>query len=253
MEPSARSLAQFNIEAHVPKGLSGWRLLYVNILREIQPSSVLEVGSGSPEFLQSLEDCPRRVAIDGGDRWGDAFRASGIEFRQIDLDNDDLPAMEPFRVTVCSDVFEHLLYPDRTLKFLRSVTADTGFLIAHVPNEFRLQKTSKIMLGRREAKYSHPHCEEFNHPHFHRFTKIGFRKFLELEFRYNLFVSDLRYDRTVRILSMLGLGVPYALEGGPTFLSTNSEETFTRLKEVKRNISAKFPVLAGDQFRRRSA
>jgi hypothetical protein len=234
MNSEPESLAKFNVDVHIAKGLSGWRLLYTRILEHIRPESVLEVGSGSPDFLQALEGCQRRVAVDGGDRWQQEFLESGIGFYNIDLDHDPLPELDPFQVSVCSDVFEHLLYPDRTLHMLRTLTTESGVLMSHVPNEFRLAKTLKIMLGRREAKYSHPHCDEYNHPHLRRFTRIGFKKFLEREFKYNLFVSDLRYGTLAGLINRVGIRVPYALEGGPTYLSTNSHNTFERLCRIKR-------------------
>ena len=227
------SLAKFNVDVHVPKGLSGWRLLYTRILEHLEPGSVIEVGSGSPDFLQALGGCTRRVAIDGGARWEKQFTDSGIDFYQVDLDKGAFPDLDPFEVSVCSDVFEHLMYPERTLHMLHKITADHGFLMSHVPNEFRLAKTVKIMLGRREAKYSHPHCEEFNHPHLRRFTRIGFEKFLQREFKYNLYVTDLRYDRLARLMNRVGIRMPYALEGGPTFLSSNSQETIEKLRRIK--------------------
>lgn len=237
MTSQSRSQAEYNIEVHVPKGLVGWRSLYVRILGQTRPQSVIEIGSGSPEFLQALDTVRRRTAIDGGDRWKQAFLDSGIEFYKVDLDTDTFPALPRFDVSICSDVFEHLLYPARTLSFIRQVTADDGFLLSHVPNEFRLGRTLKIMLGRREAKYSHRHCEEYDHPHLRRFSKIGYEKFLAREFKYNLFLSDLRYGRSARLIDRLGLRVPYALEGGPTFASTNDESRFNDLRALKRALS----------------
>jgi hypothetical protein len=152
MTTESGSLAKYNIDIHVPEGLVGWRLLYLRILEQIGPASVIEVGSGSPEFLQALKGCEKRAAIDGGERWQQQFEESGIDFYQLDLDHDPLPALTPYQVSVCSDVFEHLLYPQRTLEFLRRITASEGFLMSHVPNEFRLAKTVKVMLGVREAK-----------------------------------------------------------------------------------------------------
>ena len=249
MDQKTQSVAQHNIDVHIPQGLRGWRYLYVSILKHVKPSSLLEVGSGSPEFLKAFNECPRRVAIDGGSRWAQDFLDSGVEFYMVDLDVDDYPTLEPFQVTICSDVFEHLLFPDRTLKFLAENTLEDGFMITHVPNEFHLKKTFRIMLGLQEAKYSHPHCEEYNNPHLHRFTKVGFKKFLQLEFPYNLFISDLRYDRLAKLLKILRIGVPYALEGGPTFMSTRSEETFKRLQSIKQKMMAEKTLFAGDRYR----
>ncbi len=233
-----RSAAQYNVEIHRPKGLGGWRSLYLQFIRHMDIVSLIEVGAGAPAFLKAVQ-CPNKTAVDAGRRWADEFRESKIDFIKLDLDNDSLPRIGPFDVAVCSDVFEHLLYPDRTLAFLHSILSDDGFLFSHVPNEFALRKTIRVMVGRSESLYSHQHCEEFNDPHLHRFTKIGFGKFLRREFHYNLFIGDLKYRKIQRLLRKLRLPVPYALEYGPTFVSTNSRGRFDMLKAVKERISQK--------------
>ncbi|MCP1663164.1 SAM-dependent methyltransferase [Methanocalculus sp. AMF5] len=169
------------------KGIGGWRKLYAQFVEKIKPKSIIEFGAGRPDFLQSI-DCPRKVAIDYTNTFESEFLDAGIEFYTIDLDTGILPNLGLFDIVICSDVFEHLRFPDIALKYAHELLNDNGLLFSHVPNEFTFNKTIKIMLGMSESLYFHKHCEEYNDPHLHRFTRIGFQKFLEQQFLYNIYI-----------------------------------------------------------------
>jgi SAM-dependent methyltransferase len=231
----SRNQAQYNVEIHRPKGMGGWRTLYLKFIHQLKPRFIVELGSGAPDFLRAVE-CERKVAIDAGNTWEAEFRKVGAEFVELDLDHDELPSLGSFDVAVCSDVLEHLLFPDRTLGYLHRLVGESGVLFSHVPNEFSLAKTAKIMLGLSESLYFHRHCEEYNDPHLHRFTRIGFEKFLSRYFKYNLFISDIRFNIAVRLLRFAGVPIPYALQGGPTFISTNNREKFATLRDIKERL-----------------
>ena len=49
-------------------------------------------------------------------------------------------------------------------------------------------------------------------------------------------MSDLRYGKLASFISRIGVRVPYAIEGGPTFLSTNSRATFDELSGIKEKL-----------------
>jgi hypothetical protein len=89
------------------------------------------------------------------------------------------------------------------------------------------------MLDRTETVQFHGGAPEWEDPHFRRFSDIGYRQFLSRRSQYNLKLSDLRYGRLARISRALGLGVPYCLQGGPTYASTNDPGIFARLTELK--------------------
>ena len=231
------TLAEFNRKVHVPKGIGGWRALYLKLIREIEPGSVLEIGSGDPSFLTAISNAARRAAIDSGDRFRAAFVEAGCDFYSLDLDRDSLPDIGKFDVIVCSDVLEHLIYPKRTLDFVAERLSPAGVLLSHVPNEFTLRRTVQIMLGRHDAMYFHGDCEEWENPHLRRFTDTGFRSLLEHYFPYNLKLADLRYKGLSKSLARLGIEPPYCLQKGPTYASTRSEETFRELTRAKRSLS----------------
>ena len=97
---STPSLAHQNIEVYRPKGLGGWRSLYLRLFEGLDLRSVAEFGCGAPDFLAALPPSVRRVGIDGGDRYADAFAERGIDFHIVDLDHDDLPPIAPVQVAV---------------------------------------------------------------------------------------------------------------------------------------------------------
>lgn len=228
--------ADYNIAIHVPpQGVGSWRELYLQLLDILKPNSLVEIGAGSPEFLIQA-NAKRLCAIDGGDRWAGEFKDHGIEFIQMDLDNDELPNTSGFDVAVCSDVFEHLVFPKKTLLTIKRLLNEGGILLSHVPNEFRILNVLKIMFGVSDSVIYHPHCKEYENPHLRRFTKRGFLEFLQTEFKHNIYLSDIKYDAKVKFIRLLGFSVPYFMEPGPTYLSTNSDEAYEKFKFISKKM-----------------
>jgi len=214
------------------KGVGGWRKLYLSFIEDLAPYAVIELGAGAPEFLGQVE-AARRVAVDVGRRYADDFASRGIEFACRDLEKDGLDDLGPVDVAICSDVFEHLINPATALDAIAGLMGDHGILFSHVPNEYKLGHVLKVMLNARETVQFHGGAPEWEDPHFRRFSDIGYRQFLSRRFQYNLKLSDLRYGRLARLARALGLGVPYCLQGGPTYASTNDPRIFARLSELK--------------------
>jgi SAM-dependent methyltransferase len=219
-----------NFEA---KGIGGWRSLYLSFIEDLAPYAVIELGAGAPEFLDRIE-AERRVAVDVGQRFADAFRARNIEFSCRDLERDSLDDLGPVDVAICSDVFEHLVNPAAALDRIADLIGSHGVLFSHVPNEYRLGHVLKVMMDRGGTVQFHDGATEWDDPHFRRFSDLGYQRFLSRRFAYNLKLSDLRYGRLARLVRRLGLGVPYCLQGGPTYASTNDPAVFSRLEELKK-------------------
>jgi SAM-dependent methyltransferase len=231
------NILEVNARANRLKGLGPWRTLYRELLARLPVESVLEVGSGDPAFLASLPAGIRRVAIDGNPTLAPLYRAAGIEFHSFDFDREIPPTpLRGFDTVVCSDVFEHLLYPQRTLQLLTDALAPAGFLLSHVPNEFQLWRAAKVMLGLSGSVCFHPECDEWENPHLRRFSDFGYRRFLTLSFPHNLKITDLEYTRLPRLLHRIRVRVPYFLEGGPTYASTKDEERSRALVRVKSDL-----------------
>ena len=218
------------------KGVGGWRSLYLSFIEDLAPFAVIELGAGAPEFLDRIE-AERRVAVDIGQRFADVFRSRNIEFFCRNLEQDRLDDLGPVDVAICSDVFEHLVNPAAALDRIAELIGFHGVLFSHVPNEYRLGHVLKVMLDRSGTVQFHNGATEWDDPHFRRFSDIGYQRFLSRRFAYNLKLSDLRYGRLARLVRTLGLGVPYCLQGGPTYASTNDPEVFKRREELKKEKS----------------
>lgn len=225
-DPNRGNAAQYLNSSFQSKGIGGWRTLYLEFLRASplkDMASLIELGSGSSDFLRSVPQA-RKAAVDIGDRYAAEFRESGIDFHQKDLDKDSLADLGRFDIVICSDVFEHLINPIFALSGICAMVGNDGVLISHVPNEFSLRKTLSVMMGKSTSMYFHKTEEEWTDPHFSRFTKIGFERFLRTNFAYNIPIQHLKHSRFARFLRFCGISVPYCLEGGPTFISTNHPE-----------------------------
>ncbi|HUO88499.1 MAG TPA: methyltransferase domain-containing protein [Rhizomicrobium sp.] len=218
------------------KGVGGWRGLYLRFIDRLAPASIAEFGAGAPDFLDQVE-ARRRVAIDIGERFAREFEERHIEFVCRDLESDAVSDLGPVDVAICSDVFEHLVNPAVALDRIVGALQPSGVLFSHVPNEFRLGHVLAVMTDRRQTLLFHKNSQEWEDPHLRRFTDIGYRAFLARCFRYNLRLTDLRYGRAARWLKWLGARVPYCLQGGPTYASTNDEAIFDRLIELKAEVA----------------
>ncbi len=230
-------LRELNVRTRHVKDLSGWRKLFLEVIERLQAKAVLDLGCGKPAFLARLPVDTRRVGVDGNPEYAPQFEQAGIEFHACDLNLAELPIpLEGFDVAVCSDVFEHLLFPLQTLGHLASALNDDGVLLSHVPNEFRFDRTLDAMLGRRNAVYFHHDCEEWTNPHVRRFTDLGFRAFLAERFAHSVLLTDLNPPKGARRLNRWRLPVPYCFQGGPTYASTNSDLVRDRLLEIRETL-----------------
>lgn len=204
--------------------LSRQRQVFLAIVEAMEPGLAVEYGAGDPAFLAELPEAWRRVGLDGNPDHAPAYREAGVEFHVVDLEAEQWPAgaagLAGVRVAVCSDVFEHLLDPLALLQRIADQLAPDGVLLAHVPNEFRLNRTLKIMLGRREAGCHHG-CREWDDLHLRRFTDRGFRAFLSQRFSHLVRLTPLLDSPRARFVRRLGLPVPYCCERGPTYAATN--------------------------------
>jgi SAM-dependent methyltransferase len=154
------------------KGIGGWRKLYLSFIEDLAPYTVIELGAGSPDFLENV-DAERRVAVDIGQRYADAFAKRGIEFACRNLEQDRLDDLGSADVAICSDVFEHLINPAAALERIAEVLGETGILFSHVPNEYRLSHVVRVMLSKSGTVQFHKDAAEWDDPHFRRFSDTG--------------------------------------------------------------------------------
>ncbi|MBN1548048.1 MAG: class I SAM-dependent methyltransferase [Syntrophaceae bacterium] len=239
------SLIEQNAKANMLRGLGGWRALYLEFIKHMRPDSLVEIGSGDPAFLiESMKHIKRATGIDANQNLKELYSRANIDLELIDFNQDQIPTLATkYDVAVCSDVFEHLLFPDRVLSFIETHINERGVLFSHVPNEYSLNKTLKVMLGLRQSVYFHKSSSEWDNPHLRRFTEKGYENFLKQAFSYNLKLTDLRYNRMTRMISRLGLSIPYCLQGGPTYASTKDLSVYQSLKAIKEKLHRKRGIL----------
>ena len=225
-----------NISFHEPiLDIGTWRKIYLRFIDNIQIDSICEVGSGHPSFL-NLVKASKKLAIDFGDDFEREFIKSNIDFLNLNLDNDNLEVDEKnFDAVVCSDVFEHLLRPERTLAFCRKLLHENGIFFSHVPNEFNFYRVLGVMFLSKKSVFFHK-SEEQNNPHLRRFSNAGYLDFLENEFKYNLYISDINYTGIKKFFSFLKAPIPYGFQFGPTYISTNSIEKYEEIKLIKSSL-----------------
>lgn len=214
--------------------LGRWRALYLLFIEQLGGRSLVEVGSGSPDFLaMTPATLTEKHAIDAGTEFQGEFESLGALFHLCDLDHGQAPKLKHIDVAVCSDVFEHLRDPMRTLEMIGNMLGPDGVLFGHVPNEFLWRDILPIMRGQREAVLYHQGFQEWENPHLRRFSDTGFRRFLETRFTYNLKITEIYYDKWARWLVRLGFTPPFCMEPGPTYVSTNSAAVYERLCTIK--------------------
>lgn len=214
--------------------LGRWRALYLLFIQRMDRRSLVEVGAGSPEFLALAPAMiAEKHAIDCGTEFQADFERIGAQFHRCDLDLGPDPELENMEIAVCSDVFEHLRDPLRTLKMIGGMLAPEGVLFSHVPNEYLWHNVLPIMRGLREGVLYHDGFSEWENPHLRRFTDIGFHRFLQTQFTFNLKITEFYYNKWPRRLARVGITLPYCMEPGPTYASTNSAVVYERLCAIK--------------------
>lgn len=225
-----------NINYHEPTlGIGTWRNIYLKFLNELSINSICEIGSGHPIFLEKVK-AKKKLAIDYGDDFKELCENKNISFQNLDLDNDELKGIEEkFDAVVCSDVFEHLLNPKKTLNFCKEILSPDGLFFSHVPNEFNFRRLLMVMFFNKQSVFFHSQNEQ-NNPHLRRFTNVGYKEFLKQEFEFNLYISDMNYSGLKKIINSLQLSIPYGFQYGPTYISTNSHLKFLEVKSLKTSL-----------------
>ena len=215
-------------------GLGKWREYYAKLLCDVPINSLLEIGSGTPDFLAKFETVPIKVAIDLNQELNSLYAKKNIKILNVDLETFKVSDLEEpyFDYIICSDVFEHLISPLQALKTCSNLTGKTGCLISHVPNEFQFRHIMSVLFGVKET-VAFFESNEWNSPHVRFFSQKGYLLFLEQYFKYNIPLNSKSYSGLKRVLSSLKL-LPYTFQSGPTYLSTNDKsKNMFWLKKLK--------------------
>ncbi len=146
---------------------------------------VLDAGCGNGRFTARLKqqlDC-ELYGIDASRYALDQARANGFDaVAQVgDLSLEPLPyPAESFDLVICKDVFEHLLAPAHLAGELARVLKPGGYLLAHCPNHFPLNKRLLFLAkGSVDTFGFFPGAHEWDYPHIRFFSARGLRGLLE--------------------------------------------------------------------------
>jgi len=80
----------------------------------------------------------------------DAAKYPGIKnSKRVDLNNKKLPfASKSFDAVICTDVLEHLFYPDEICEEIKRVLKPEGIAIISLPNEITIDNRIRCLFGR---------------------------------------------------------------------------------------------------------
>lgn len=111
---------------------------FINIIKQLNPKSVLDLGCGDGSFSVIIK---KELVIDnvyGIDISQEATQqaiAKGITAFSLDIDSEDLPFENNFfSLVFCGEVIEHVYSPDHLLQEIHRVLKNDGYLIITTPN-----------------------------------------------------------------------------------------------------------------------
>lgn len=108
----------------------------VKLIKDIPDSSrVLEVGTASGYIGRQLSQ--RSFDLTGIEKDASLAQQARVYYRKIynlDLNFEEIPALEPFDVIILADILEHLYEPDSLLKKMPVYLKENGIMIISLPN-----------------------------------------------------------------------------------------------------------------------
>ena len=150
------------------------------IFNGIEGKKILDIGCGTGTLASMLAEKNEVFGIDICEKAVEMAKRRNVKAMLGDAEKKLKFKKDFFDIVICKDVFEHLKFPEKTLKEISRVLKKEGLLFAHVPNEFNIIARAKILFGKDLVnKRWFKNAEQWNYPHIRFFTKKGFRYFLE--------------------------------------------------------------------------
>ena len=114
---------------------------------------ILDLGCGDGIYEQMLDDrLLKNVIFDGLDISRQQIKKAQKYFRKlfcVNLDHQPIPvANHSYDIVICSELLEHLFFPEKTLFEARRVLKKDGKLLITIPNFAMLQNRISVLLGR---------------------------------------------------------------------------------------------------------
>lgn len=171
-----------NLEKHTTKNpigrffLNNFLSTVVDVVKPLNPQSILDVGCGEGFTLFRLEKEKIGEKLEGIDAVGEAIDIGKKLHPNLTLKTGDVYNLryedDSFDVVLCTEVLEHLEFPRKALKEL--IRVSQKYVLITVPNEpfFTWQR---ILRGKNILKLgAHPE-------HIQHWSAEGFEKFVKRE------------------------------------------------------------------------
>ncbi len=144
----------------------------------LKPKTVLDVGCGEGFTLKQLSDKNIGEKLEGVDFLDTAIEIGKKIHPQLKLKQGNIYELpygnDAFDLVLCTEVLEHLKYPEKALKELKRVTK--GYVIISVPNEpwFMI---GNFLRGKNISRYGN------DIEHIQHWSSMGIKKFVGKEFK----------------------------------------------------------------------
>jgi|GEM_PF-1825813 len=117
-----------------------------------RPVQVLDVGCGDGVYEKIISDEARRLAVfDGIDISSTQEQnTKGLfsDFFKINIDQEAIPTeSEKYDVVICSEILEHLFFPDHALEEVARVLKKNGSVVITIPNAAAFRNILMMALG----------------------------------------------------------------------------------------------------------
>jgi methionine biosynthesis protein MetW len=138
----------------------------------------LDVGCGDGTLLYTLTDRyglkidPHGLEI--SKKASEKAAEKGIKLHTQDVEKRFPFANNFFDTIICSEVLEHLIFPEKTLSEIKRVTKDNSIIIFSVPNLGYFKNRLKLLVGR--SPFEQGRYSSLEHLHF--WAKDSFERFL---------------------------------------------------------------------------
>ncbi len=111
-------------------------------------AKILDIGCGSGALLKRLPTNIDYVGIDDKQDVLDDIRRLGARTMQLDIENNPIKPHENFDVVICTEVLEHMKFPEKILSEIQTLVKDVGVVIISLPNEYTLWCRLGVIFGK---------------------------------------------------------------------------------------------------------